>query len=385
MGTLRSIAIITNKYPNKVEPSAMVFVQQLVWTFADKGIKCNVICPMPININPKYAQLPYDTVEYTENGSEITVYRPKYVGFGKRPILGISGGKITTRNFTKAAESVIEGMLEKPSVIYGHFIVPAGIATVSIGNKYKIPAFIAIGEASLEGTVKLYGRERLSKMLEGTSGIVAVSQENKDAVLSIGGLSNNDIGVFPNGFREERFFPRDKVKAREKLGLPKDKFIVSFVGSFDERKGIERLIQAVEQLDNVFVICAGKGKLKPNSNKCLISESISNDQLPWFYSASDIFVLPTLNEGCCNAIIEAMACGLPIISSNLPFNDDILDSSNSIMINPNSTEEIKNAILDLKENNDLRNDLHLGSLAKAKKLTLQERASNIIAFIENQA
>lgn len=67
-----------------------------------------------------------------------------------------------------------------------------------------------------------------------------------------------------------------------------------------------------------------------------------------------MFCLPTLNEGCSNAIVEAIACGLPIISSNLPFNDDILDSSNALLVNPESVDDIASAIKQLMDNSDLK-------------------------------
>lgn len=73
-----------------------------------------------------------------------------------------------------------------------------------------------------------------------------------------------------------------------------------------------------------------------------------------------MFCLPTLNEGCSNAIVEAIACGLPIISSNLPFNDDILDSSNALLVNPESVDDIASAIKQLMDNSDLRQKLAEG-------------------------
>lgn len=87
-----------------------------------------------------------------------------------------------------------------------------------------------------------------------------------------------------------------------------------------------------------------------------------------------MFCLPTLNEGCSNAIVEAIACGLPIISSNLPFNDDILDSSNALLVNPESVDDIASAIKQLMDNSDLRQKLAEGSKEKAKSLRIEFRA-----------
>ena len=111
---------------------------------------------------------------------------------------------------------------------------------------------------------------------------------------------------------------------------------------------------------------------------------MNNDELVWFYSALDVFVLPTEHEGCCNAIVEAIACGCPIISSDRSFNYDICDKTNSILVDPNDVEEIKNAIQKLYDNDKLREQLAQGSILKSKDLTLNKRAKNIIKFIKSK-
>jgi len=380
---MNNYCIITNKYPNDVEPNVLVFVQQLVWSLVDMGIKCSVICPLPVNLNIKYAKLPYKTYEITENGNRVDIYFPKYIGFGQSDILGFNPAKITTHMFTKAVEKVIEKMETKPDIAYGHFVTPAGIATARIGRKLNIPTYMAYGEASYK-TIEHFGINRVREELSTLNGIIAVSTKNKEMLINKNLIDSSKIIVLPNGYREERFYPRDKTESRRKFNFPIDGFIISFVGSFDERKGIERLIKAVEELniDNMYVIAAGKGDLTPNSRKCIFKQSVHNEELPWFYSASDVFVLPTLNEGCCNAIIEAMACGIPIISSDMSFNDDILTSNNSLRINPLNIEEIKSAIYEMYINKQLRDKIANECIRSSRNLTLHERAKKIINFID---
>ena len=381
---MESIMIITNKYPNITDPNVCVFVQQLVWTMADLGYQCMVIVPLPINLNKAFVNFPEKKEEITENGSRIMVYYPRYVSAGQAgAFMQKARVRFTTDMFTKAVDKVLSGLKEKPDILYSHFICPAGVAASRLGKKYGIPAFMAHGEATYSGGKK-YGNQVLKKELNGLKGVIAVSSQNKAYCADNGIVSEDIIEVFPNGYRPERFYKRDKKEARKKLCLPEDKFIAGFCGSFDERKGVLRLQEAVNQLEDVYFVCAGKGKLIPDSSKCLWSKPVNNDELVWFYSALDVFVLPTEHEGCCNAIVEAIACGCPIISSDRSFNYDICDKTNSILVDPNDVEEIKNASQKLYDNDKLREQLAQGSILKSKDLTLNKRAKNIIKFIKSK-
>lgn len=380
---LKQLCFITNKYPNEIDKNALVFLQQLIWEISDKGINCTVICPVPININPKYLKLPQKTYEKTSKGNVITIYFPRYIGFGQTKILGYNPAKKTTRNFTKTVKKVILKLTVKPDALYGHFITPSGISVSRIGRELNIPSFMAYGEATTN-TINHFGAVAVRDEIKSLSGIIAVSTHSKNMLLSTRIANCEDIEVFPNGFRKDRFYPRNKLEARKRFGFPKDRFIVCFVGSFDHRKGIKRLMEATEELKEVYVICAGKGDLKPMNSNCLYNNQVNHEDLPYFYSTADLFVLPTTNEGCCNAIIEAMACGLPIVSSNLPFNNEILDESCSIKIDPLNVKEISKAIEYIYLNNEFREKLKEGSLKKSKGLTLNRRADKILTFINER-
>ena len=379
---MKHLCIFTSRYPTTVDPTSLTFVQQFAWTAANFVEKVSIICPLPINQNGNYKNVPNMLVEKTTVGKEVYVYHPKYFSFGQVNIGPFNTASITTSIYKNVVEKVISSMSEKPNVFYGHFFTPAGVTACMLGEKYGIPAIIAYGE-STPWTIHQLGINRTKKMVHNVSGIVSVSSSNKYELVQTGVVSEDKIGVFPNGFLSARFSKKNKIYSRKKFGLADNIFIVAFVGHFIDRKGITILNDVIKNIPDVYLICAGKGEKKPQGSHVLFCESVNPNDLADFYSAADVFVLPTLNEGCCNAIIEAMACGLPIISSNLPFNNDILDNTNSLLVDPLNDEEIKKSILRIKEDNLLREKLSRGSIEKAKKLTLENRTKNIIKFIED--
>ena len=381
---MEHICFVVNKYPNKYEPYMLIFLQQLAWKMADMGKKVTVICPLPININFHYKNLPFHTEEMTDKNAKVDVYWPKTVGFGQSHyIFGKSPVSLTAYFMERAAMNVVKKLKLTPDVFYGHFLAPSGIVASRLGRNFGVPAFFAFGEA--HDTINQFGIKQARKELESISGVIAVSSYLKNKLIEKDIVDESKIKVFPNGINGDRFYQRDKYTSRKMFNLPNEVILAGFVGAFNERKGVLRVCEAIENLNGVKLICAGKGNQEPIGKNCIFKKSLKPEQIPFFNSAADFFVLPTLNEGCSNAIVEAMACGLPIISSNRPFNDDILDDQCSIRIDPENISEIRNAIQDLVYNRKKREMMSEAAKRKASEFTLDKRAKNIISFIEEKS
>jgi glycosyltransferase involved in cell wall biosynthesis len=114
----------------------------------------------------------------------------------------------------------------------------------------------------------------------------------------------------------------------------------------------------------------------------LFKGALPHEDIPTYLNAADVFVLPTLAEGCSNAIVEAMACGLPIISSNLPFNWDLLNAENAILVDPMSVEQIATGIEKLLNHPALQQQMSLSALATVKDLTIEKRVRSILQFFQ---
>lgn len=378
---LKRICIICSEYPNPITPTNQVFVQQLVWALAETGLECTVICPLAINLNPSFIVAPNQTIETTKGGATISLYFPKFISFGQRTVAGIKTAKATTELFCRAVREVWDKLPAPPDLVYGHFLTPSGICASRISRNYKVPAFAVYGEDS-PWSVFNFGKEDIKKEIASLTGIITVSSAGKEVLTALNLFPPNRIKAFPNGVRSSLFYPRDKAESRMRFGLDTSTFLVAYLGEFTQRKGILRVAEAVKDLVDVSVAFAGRGKLRPKVSNCVFNGVVRHEELPYFLSAADVFVLPTLSEGCCNAIIEAMACGLPVISSDLPFNADILDYKNSILVDPQNIQAIREAIIFLRDNPAICASMRTASLEKATLLTIERRASNILDWIK---
>lgn len=384
--SVKNICIITDRYPTHDYP-VNTFLDQLVCQFADMGINCTVIAPYsPIldklkkkKYNPKRGW-----TKITKKGSYINVICPRIFYITGKKVGFFNFAELYQRRFTTAVIKEIKKSEIDYDVIYSHFIFPSGLAAAKVGEVLKKPVFIAYGESSIKNATSRFTPSSISSRLRSVTGIVAVSSKNRKELIENRIVDSELIRVFPNAIDSSTFYKMDKAETRKQLGINNDAFIVAFVGSFIHRKGSLRLSDAIQKLQGVNSFFIGSGEFEPTCDGILFSGRLPHNEIAMYLNAADVFVLPTLAEGCCNAIVEAMACGLPVISSNLSFNFDILDETNSIMVNPNDIDEISSAIETLKANCEMRKRLSEGALNRADELRIEKRAEAIINYIEEK-
>lgn len=378
------IAVITSDFPAAGHPS-YIFVEQLVNAMVDLGTQVAVIAPQSITRHllrgvPKMLQ---KSQGITCAGNKYEIYRPYYMSLGNCPA-------IIERGLNAIRQHGVIKILKRinPDVLYTHFWENA-MLVYKYANKHHMPLFVACGEGdeALENLNASLSSTQRKALRNAVNGVISVSSENKRKCIGYKLVDKNNIEVFPNCVNTELFKPNPNPDLKKKLGINEDDFIVAFVGGFIHRKGAKRVSEAIRKLNDRHIKSIFIGQPFANDSEIpecegiVFKKSLDHDDIPAYLNCADVFVLPTLKEGCCNAIVEALSVGLPVISSIGSFNDDIIDNTNSIRVDPMDVDAIASAIKKIKDNTELRNNLKKNIREKRSQYSISGRARRIIEFI----
>lgn len=373
------ICFVVEGYPTPQNPT-MTFVRELLVQLAKEGVKCSVIAPQSLmkTLKPNVHRRPGFWIDTVHDGMDIEVYQPWYITFANYT------PKLNRKLQHMAAQRAFQKIKTPVDCLYGHFWHMGVVASKLHSD---LPIFVACGESKIH-VHNTYSNQELQRLMDRLNGVIYVGTKACNEAKKLGLQKEQPYIIAPNGYNPEVFKPMDKAQCRQALGWEKDAFIVSFVGNFNSRKGFDRLNKALqilnEQGEQVQACLIGRGNQTVEAPYILHCGTVSHDQIPSYLNATDAFVLPTNNEGCCNAIVEAIGCQLPVISSNQEFNDDILDPNCSIRIDPMDVDGIVAAIKTLKQDEAYRDALKQGAAQKAKELRVDERARKIRLFMEDQ-
>lgn len=255
-------------------------------------------------------------------------------------------------------------------IIQSFFLKHSSFISIILGKLFKKKVFCRVECSGNFGDLKALKKVPFSfiffNVFKKSKGIIVLSKEMRKELEDYG-FNRKILFLIPNGVNVEKFKPSiDKEIAKKELGFENRKIVI-FVGRLNVQKGLEYLLEAFRKIDisGKLLIILGEGTLKEKLQKR--AEEIGINDKVWFggnrenvvpyLQASDVFVLPSLSEGLPIALLEAMACGLPVIVSKVGGNIDIVENEiNGYIIEPRNTEQIKiylEYILKNKEKADL--------------------------------
>jgi len=186
--------------------------------------------------------------------------------------------------------------------------------------------------------------------------IIVACQREKENVRLHCQVNPSKIKVIPCGVNFDLFRPESKELSIQKLGLQKKKHYILYVGRFSPVKGLERLIFALSLLKDdrelQLLIVGGDGEASPETQKLLTLAKELNVQhmlsplgrveqanLASYYNAADLLVVPSYYESFCLVVLEALACGAPVVATRVGAADSIiLEGKTGFVVDDNSPE-----------------------------------------------
>jgi len=173
------------------------------------------------------------------------------------------------------------------------------------------------------------------------------------------GISPSKVRCIYNGVDITKFFPKNQKECRQKLRLEEEGKIILFIGAMDPVKGIEYLIRSINHIrkngqDDFRLILVGDGfyrkNLEEEVERLALSQTITfvgskpHEEIPDWINASDVLCLPSIREGRPNVVIEALACGKPVVASKVGGVPELVNHTNGILVEPKEPKQLGEAI-----------------------------------------
>jgi len=350
------IVTFSTLFPSVSQPNHGVFVEnRLRHLVGSGGVGARVVAPVPYFPlrSAKFGQpSAWARAPLTETRYGIEVVHPRFpvipkVGMSIAPWLLFWGSVGAVRRMQYARDF---------DLIDAHYFYPDGVAAIMLGRLLGKPVVI-----TARGTdVNLIPRYRIPRALirnaaHRAAGIVAVSQALKGAIVALG-IPESDITVLRNGVDLELFHPGGREAARAWIGVSGT--VLLSVGHLIERKGHEYAIGALTTLKECTLLIAGEGPERKSlealaanlgvAERVRFFGAVAHADLQRAYVAADVLILASSREGWPNVLLEAMACGTPVVATNAWGNPEVVSAPEAgTLMTSRSAEGVAGAITDL--------------------------------------
>lgn len=318
------VLTFTSLYPSAVRPRHGIFVEtKLAAMQRVADVDARVVAPVPwfpfthrrFGVYGRYA-----STARIEIRAGLEVFHPRYLTV---PQIGMSAQALAMASgASRTIARLNEGF--NFDVIDAHYFYPDGVAAAIIARRINKPLVInARGSDVNVLTNFTWPRKMIVWAAQVATAIVTVSAALKDRLVTLG-VERGKIDVIRNGVDRERFVPVDRLTARARIKTAIGSPLVLAVGNLVPEKGHELLIEALTMLPEARLIIVGDGPLRPSlvrqieerglSNRASILPPMDQNELKWAYGAADLIALTSTREGIPNVLLEALACGRPVVA-----------------------------------------------------------------------
>lgn len=334
------VLVFSSLFPSQAQPAAGLFIKERMFRVG-QHFPLIVVSPKPWfplqGLIRKFRPHFRPSVSSVDNQQGITVYQPRFFC-----VPGVF--KFLDGYFMALSCFLLMKKLKKQfefNVIDSHFAFPDGKAATLLGSWLNVPVTITLRGTEIPHAKSQLKKRMLVSALKNADKIFSVSTSLKQHANDLG-IAESKIQVVGNGVDIQKFYPVDSTLLRQQLGISAEAKVLITVGGLVERKGFHRVMQILPQLQNEFsdvhyLIVGGasaEGNMEPQlrqlgkqlglGKKVHFLGTMNAQQLKGPLSASDLFVLSTRNEGWANVLLESLACGVPVVASDVGGNAEVI-------------------------------------------------------------
>ncbi|HET8532041.1 MAG TPA: glycosyltransferase family 4 protein [Methylomirabilota bacterium] len=324
------VLVLSSTFPNSTQPNRGVFVRERIARLARR---CDVVVVAPIPWFPLNRWIRSDRAgaARVDDQDGLTVYHPRFFSLPRY-------GKCLDGFFYALSLVPFLVRLRRRfafEIIDAHFAFPDGVAATLIGRLWRRPVVITLrGSIARLSTYRLH-RPQIRWALRRADRVTAVADYLRRIAIGIG-VPGERVRVIPNGVDLGSFAPGDRTQARRACDLPADRPILLTVAAVYAWKGQHLVVEALPGLLErfprlLYVMVGGARPEEPEYVSALrrrVAELGLEDhvrfvgpqphaELGRWFNAADVSVLATRSEGCPNVLLESLACGVPVVSTEV--------------------------------------------------------------------
>jgi teichuronic acid biosynthesis glycosyltransferase TuaC len=323
------VLLFSSLYPSAVRPIHGIFVETRLRELVKTGeVEAKVVAPVPwfpFKGDRFGGYGSFAATAYCEIHNDLEVHHPRYflppkVGMNLAPFTMALGALATIKRLQRDGFDF--------DLIDAHYYYPDGVAAGLLAKWLHKP-FVVTARGTDLNLIPQYRfpRSLILKAADKAKASIGVCQALMDSLRDLG-ADPAKLHTFRNGVDLVRFVPESRQQARHKLGLPLDKKLLLSVGHLVERKGHHIAIAALPLLPaDVHLLIVGGGvelsvlqsqaQVAGVAARVKFAGVVPQIDLKWWYSAADALTLCSSREGWANVLLESMACGTPVIATNI--------------------------------------------------------------------
>lgn len=384
-----SIVTYSSLFPNREMPQHGTFVaERLKQVIGRRGISATVVAPVPwfpsgAEMFGEYGR--FARVPGLESWNGVEVHHPRY-GLIPKVSTGFQAWSLAA--FTSRC---LERLRDagRAAVIDAHYFYPDGVAAAMLGRQLGIPVVITARGSDLNVLARgAWLRRRIAWAARQAHSVVTVSEALRVRLIEMG-VPESHVRTLRNGVDLQKFSLGDRYAARRSLRL--EGFTLLSVGRLVAAKGHWLVARALEQLPDCRLVIVGEGPERAAiegwvrhsglADRVRLTGALDRDQLVQYYQAADALVLASASEGMPNVVLEALACGTPVMATAVGGVAEILASEVGRLMPSRAPEAIVAAV------NSIRDGLPDRSKVRryAERFGWQDTAAEMVRLLEMAA